>query len=120
MKLDDYFDFATHHFDEVGQVDTIKFKGSRIGLEHVIEPFLKGDSPERIFQGYRHSLTLEQVYAAITYYLHNKDQVDAYLKRGDEIADYYYQDYLKKEPPEVVKRLRALKAAKLAAQATER
>ena len=70
---------------------------------------ISGESPERIFQGYRNSLTLEQVYGAITYYLHNKESVHAYLQRGEEVADFWYQQHLAKGPDEVTKRLRALK-----------
>lgn len=118
MRLDDYFDFEIHHFDEVGDVETIKFKGSRIGLEHVIEPFISGDSPERIFQGYRHSLTLEQVYAAITYYLHNREVVEGYLKRGNEIAEHWYRKHKEKQPSEAMKRVLALKTQREQARVT--
>jgi uncharacterized protein (DUF433 family) len=116
MQLEDYFEFEKLDFEKVGTVERIRVKGSRIAIEHILEPYLQGDSPERIFQGYRHSLSLEQVYATITYFLHNRPTVEAYLKRGNEIADMYYQEYLAKEPPEVIKRLRALKAQKQAAQ----
>ena len=44
------------------------------------------------------TLTLEQVYAAITYYLHNKAEVDDYIRRGEVIAEAYYQEYLQQEP----------------------
>ena len=110
MQLEDYFEFEKHQFAEVGEVPKICFKGSRIALENIIEPYLAGESPERIFHGYRHSLTLEQVYGAITYYLHNKKDVEEYLRRGNEVADFWYQQHLAKEPDEVTKRLRALKA----------
>jgi uncharacterized protein (DUF433 family) len=114
MQLQDYFDFEKHQFDEIGEVDTIRFKGSRIGLEHIIEPFLTGESPERIFHGYRHALTLEQVYAAITYYLHNKEAVERYLRRGDEIADFYFSKFQGKEPSDALKRVLSLKTQKQA------
>src|SRR5687768_17490293 len=110
MQLQDYFEFEEFEFEPVGKVEKIRFKGSRIGIEHIIEPWQSGESPERIFQGYRHSLTLEQVYAAVTYYLHNKSRVDEYLRRGNEVADYFYQEHVKKEPSDVSKRMRALKA----------
>ena len=100
-----------------GQVRrSIRFKRSRIGLEFIIQPYLEGDSPERIYHGYRHSLSLEQVYAAITYYLHNKAKVEEYLKKGKEIEDYYYREFLKKPPSEALQRLRKLKAEKEAAK----
>jgi hypothetical protein len=53
---------------------------------------------------------LEQIYATVTYYLHNRTEIDAYMKRGEEAAEKAYEEYLKKEPPEVIKRLRAIRA----------
>ncbi len=116
MQLDEYFSFEEIDHAPVGKIETIRVKGSRIGIEFIIEPYLKGDSPERIFQAYRHSLTLEQVYATITYYLHNKGRIDEYLRRGNEIGDYFYQEHLKKGPTEIEKRLRELKAQKQSAE----
>jgi hypothetical protein len=54
--------------------------------------------PEAIVRDVYPSLTLEEVYATITYYLHNKAEVDAYLERGEKIADSFYQEYLEKGP----------------------
>jgi uncharacterized protein (DUF433 family) len=116
MQLEDYFDFETFQFEKIGSVETIRFKGSRIGLEFVILPFLEGESPERIYHGYRHSLSLEQVYGAITYYLNNKAKIEEYLRRGKEIEDYHYQEYLKQQPSEAMQRLRKLKLEREAAR----
>ncbi|MBI3821669.1 MAG: DUF433 domain-containing protein [Planctomycetes bacterium] len=116
MQLDDYLDFENHEIEPFGTVETIRIKGSRIGIEFIIQPFLDGESPERIYHGYRHSLSLEQVYAAITYYLHNKTKVEEYLKKGSEIGDYHYQEYLKKPPTEAMERIRKLKAERDAAK----
>lgn len=110
MQLEDYFDFETHTIEPFGAVETIQFRGSRIDIEFVILPFLDGDSPERIYQAYRHSLNLEQVYAAITFYLRNKQRIGAYLKTSKEIKDHHYQDYLKSPPSEALQKLRKLKA----------
>src|SRR5207244_636384 len=81
MQLEDYFEFEK--FDSPhGPAERIRLKGTRVALEHVLEPYLQqGDSAEGLFQHYRHSLSLEQVYATITYYWHNKAEVEAYLKR---------------------------------------
>jgi uncharacterized protein (DUF433 family) len=117
VQLEDYFDFETHDIEPFGTVETIRMKGSRIGIEFIVQPYLEGDSPERIYHGFRHSLSLEQVYAAITFYLHNKGKIEEYLKRGDEIGDYYYEEYLKKPPTEAMQRIRKLKAEREAAKA---
>lgn len=115
MQLEDYFEFEKCE-TQFGQIDRIRFKGRRISLEHVLEPYLQGESAERIFYNHRHALTLEQVHAAITFYLNRKAEIDAYLARGRELEDKLYQEHLKKEPDEVVKRLRSLAAERAASQ----
>ena len=109
MQLEDYFEFEK--FDtKHGPVERVRIKGHRIAIEHILEPFLQGESPERIHQAYRHGLSLEQVYATITYYLHNQAKVDAYLESGRKIEDAFYEDSLKEEPSEAMKRVRAVAA----------
>lgn len=97
MQLEDYFEFEmldTKH----GVAERIRIKGHRISIENLIEPYNAGVAPEVIARDYHPSLTLEQVYATITYYLHNKTVVDAYIERGEKVADAYYQEYLQKGP----------------------
>lgn len=50
-----------------------------MSLDSVVCAFLRGDSPESIRESFP-SLSLEQVYGAITFYLANQQTVDAYLK----------------------------------------
>jgi uncharacterized protein (DUF433 family) len=52
--------------------------GSRVALESVVYQFRDGASPESIRQSFP-SLSLEQVYGAITFYLANRSALDAYL-----------------------------------------
>jgi uncharacterized protein (DUF433 family) len=56
---------------------------SRISLESVIFAFLDGLSPEAIVAECFPTLTLEQVYGAITYYLSHRTEIDAYLRQVD-------------------------------------
>ena len=56
----------------------IRVGGTRVPLDTVITAFLLGSTPEEIVLGYP-SLTLEDVYATIAYYLRNRAVVDAYL-----------------------------------------
>jgi uncharacterized protein (DUF433 family) len=110
MQMEDYFEFEK--FDtKFGPVERIRIKGHRIALEIVINDWKAGYLPEQIVSHYP-TLSLEQVFAALTYYLHNKDRLDAYIRRGEEVAESHYQEHLQMEPPEVVKRLRALKEQK--------
>jgi uncharacterized protein (DUF433 family) len=58
------------------------FVGSRVSLDSVVYEFLKGESPEAILQSFP-SLSLLQVYAAITFYLAHPQEIDAYLRQGE-------------------------------------
>jgi uncharacterized protein (DUF433 family) len=54
---------------------------SRVSLDSVVYDFLSGLSPESIADNYD-TLTLEQVYGAITYYLAHRTEVDPHLQRN--------------------------------------
>jgi len=62
--------------------------GTRVTLDTVIAAFDGGSTPEEIAQDYS-SLALADIYAVITYYLREREAVDAYLKerqtRGGEV-----------------------------------
>ena len=76
MQLEDYLDFLAPN--------DIRVKGTRVGIETILSDYLDlGLFPEQIATRYR-TLTLEQVYAVITYYWRNRAQMDAYLRAVDE------------------------------------
>jgi uncharacterized protein (DUF433 family) len=102
MELESYFEFLSE--------EDIRIKGTRIGIETVLDDYLDGISPEEIAVRYR-SLNLEQVYATITYYLQNREKVDAYLQAWREYSEQARREQ-KRNPSEVIKRLRQLKATK--------
>jgi uncharacterized protein (DUF433 family) len=77
MQLADYLDFISH--------DVIRLKGHRIGLEHIIERYHLGASPEQIALDFP-GLSLEAIYGTIAYYLHHRPEVDAYLARLDALV----------------------------------
>jgi uncharacterized protein (DUF433 family) len=60
--------------------------GSRVSLDSVVYEFLRGESPEGIVQAFP-SLSLEQVYGGITFYLANRSAMDAYLREGEARFD---------------------------------
>ena len=62
----------------------LRVGATRVMLDSVVAAFDQGHSAETIAQQYP-SLSLEEVYGAITYYLANKDEVDQYLRRQDEV-----------------------------------
>ena len=72
MQLEEYF--------EVISPDEIRLKGHRINIEHIVERYEAGMSPRDIVADLP-SLSLEEVFAALAYYLHNRAAVDAYLQR---------------------------------------
>jgi uncharacterized protein (DUF433 family) len=97
MRLEDYFVTIAPN--------DIRIKGTRIGIETVLYDFIhRGDAPEAIAARYP-SLTLEQVYATITYYLHEPDRIGAYLTEwldhGRRIREAQEQN-----PPPVMRKLR--------------
>lgn len=63
--------------------DTYRVAGSRVSLDSVVYAFLGGQSPESIVDSFP-TLSLEQVYGVITFYLSNRDKIDAYLNQGEE------------------------------------
>jgi uncharacterized protein (DUF433 family) len=91
-----YFEFLS--------ADDIRIKGTRVGIETVLDDYLNGSSPEEIAARYR-TLTLEQVYATITYYLHKQDEIDAYLARWRAGSEAAWEEQ-QRNPPEFVRELR--------------
>ena len=99
MQLEDYLVFE--------EPDIIRLNGHRIFLEHVIERWRNGSSPEQIVQELP-TLELEEVYGAITYYLHNKASTDVYLDRARASGELQMRE-ADANPDDVTQRLRALK-----------
>jgi len=101
MQLEDYFDFLA--------ADDIRIKGSRIGIESVLYEYIhREQSPEAIAIRFP-TLTLEQVYATILYYLHNRERIEAYIADWLEYGRRMREEQ-DRNPPPVIVRLRALKA----------
>lgn len=71
MQLEDYFDFLAPN--------DIRVKGTRVGIESILYEYIhRKQTPEQIAPKFR-TVTLEQVYATILYYLHNQESVGKYL-----------------------------------------
>lgn len=109
MQLEDYFDFETFE-TKFGPVERIRIKDHRIAIEYVIEAYLNGASADAIVREHYPTLNLEKVFATLTYYLHNRERVDEYIRRSEEIGEKYYEEWAAQEPSPVLKRLRELKA----------
>lgn len=109
MQLEDYFDFHTE------PVEYIRFRGHRIDIDFVLEMYLTGKAPEEIAKQFA-TLSLVQVYAAITYYLQNKEAMDGYLARREKLAEDNYRRSLAQPPSPAVQRILAIKAARRLAE----
>ncbi|MGO8816947.1 MAG: DUF433 domain-containing protein [Terriglobia bacterium] len=57
-------------------------KGTRVPLDSIVHEFRNGASPESIRQTFP-TLTLEQVYGAITFYLGHQKQVDTSIRDAE-------------------------------------
>jgi uncharacterized protein (DUF433 family) len=102
MQLEDYFDFLAE--------DDIRLKGHRIGIETILFDYRDGLTAEEIVLRYP-SVALEAVYATITYYLHNRARLDAYLRAAEQHeADMRREQ--DRHPSRAVKRLRELAEAR--------
>jgi uncharacterized protein (DUF433 family) len=79
MELESYFEFI--------EDQAIRIAGTRVGIETVLRDYQEGSGPEEIVLHYP-TLSLDQVYATITYYLANRQKVQGYLaqvrKRQEE------------------------------------
>src|SRR5688500_6157364 len=81
-----------------------------ISLDSVVLAYQEGCAPETI-QRHFPALTLEEVYGAIAFYLANKDDVEAYLRRQEAAWDELKRQ-IDENPSPVGKRLRAIAAAR--------
>ena len=101
MQLEDYFDFLAPN--------DIRVKGTRVGIETILYDFIhRSQTPEAIAQTYP-SLTLEQVYATVTYYLHNKEEITQYLTDWIEHGRRMREEQARSPTPAML-RLRKIKA----------
>jgi uncharacterized protein (DUF433 family) len=105
MQLNDYFDFLAP--------DDIRIRGSRIGIETVLyDHIYRKRTPEEIVQAYP-TLTLEQVYVTILYYLQHRDAVTDYLTDWLEFGRRMREEQASNPPP-VVLRLRESRSSRSA------
>lgn len=101
MQLEDYFNFL--------RPDDIRLQGSRIGIETILYEYLfRARTPEEIANIYT-SLTLEQVYATILYYLHNKEAVGKYITEWLEWGEKMREEQ-RRNPSPATEKLRKFKA----------
>ena len=82
-------------------------RGKRVSLDSVVYRFIEGLSPESIASECFPTLSLEDVYGAITYYLAHRAEIDAYLQEADRDYDAF-RERVRAEYPEAHRRFDAL------------
>ncbi len=107
QQITDYFNFLTP--------TDIRLKETRVGIETILYDYLdRSCTPEEIAQTYT-SLTLEQVYATILYYLQNQEDVGLYMRNWIEHG-HRMREQQRLNPPPVSEKLQQLRAERKAKQ----
>ncbi len=111
MQLEEYFDFLAP--------DDIRLRGTRIGIESVLYEYIfRGKTAESIAEQFP-TVSLEQVYAAILYYLRNREMVERYVAEWIAFSrDACIEQ--NREPSPAVLRLRQRKAEHEASRIAKR
>jgi len=87
---------------EVSELGMIRVTGTRIPLDTIIIAFRNGDTAEEIADSYD-VLDLADVYAVISFYLSNQDEVDDYMRRREVQATELRREIEMRFPPEGIR-----------------
>ncbi len=87
--------------DEHGR---LRVGNTRVLLDLVIYSFRLGHTPETITAQYP-SLSLDDVYLAIGYYLRHRDEVDTYLRQQEAETEAFRQEYEREHPPKLTREI---------------
>ncbi len=71
MQLEDYFDFRSPQ--------DVRLTGTQIGIEVILYSYIHGKQTAEEIGRNHPSISLEQIYATILYYFHNRLEVERYL-----------------------------------------
>lgn len=82
--------------------DSFYLIGSRVPLAHLVREFQNGESPEAIRSHYP-TLSLEQVYGAITFYLGNKEEAERDIAEREREEEEFTRTH--PFPPELKEKL---------------
>lgn len=101
----EYFNFLSS--------EDIRLKDSRIDIETILYEYIDcGRYPEEIAQIYK-TISLEQVYATILYYLQNKEAVSAYMRNWIEHGHRMRQEQ-RLNPPPISEKMRQIRTERQA------
>lgn len=79
---------------------TIRVSGTRVTLDTILNYYLQGHTPERLHEGFD-TVRLADIYAVITYYLSNRDELDKYLNERKVKAAELRHEIEQAFPPKV-------------------
>jgi uncharacterized protein (DUF433 family) len=75
-----------------------RIAGTGVTVRRIVGWYKLGRSPEEIAESYGH-LTLAQVFAALTYYQANREEIEADIATEEAEADRIEQEFLSKRAP---------------------
>src|SRR5437867_9634994 len=93
------------------RVESYYLVGSRVPLAVIVREFQRGESPEAIRLHYP-TLSLEQVYGAITFYLGNKEEVERDIAAREREEDAYTAAH--PTPPQIKEKFERMRQQMLA------
>ena len=96
------------------QEGAYRIAGTRVSLDSVVYGFLNGSAPESIQRSFP-SLTLEQVYGAIAFYLSRRAEIDQYLLEGEKEFEKLHEAS-RKANPELYEKLERARKEMLTSQ----
>ena len=77
---------------QVDNEGTIRVSGTRVRLDTVIFAFNQGYTAEEIFSQFP-ALELADIYVVISYYLNNREAVDAYIQEQENKAEHIQKQF---------------------------
>jgi len=98
---------------EVHSSDDIRVKGTRVGIEHILDAYLAGSLPEEIAVEFP-TVTLEQVHGIIAWYLRSRPEADSYVKRWHSRARKVRSEQCEANQSDLIQRLRRLAEERVA------
>lgn len=78
--------------------------GSRVSLDSIVHSYKQGMTPEQIVADFP-SLSLEQVFGAIAFYLHNQESIEEYLRLQEQEWEKLRQESGERSP-DLLRRIR--------------
>lgn len=101
MQLEEYFEFVSP--------EQIQIKGHRILIDDVLHEYIHNAMTPDELAGRFPTLTLEEIYATLLYYVRNKTEIDRYLAANLEHTHQLWLEQQANPTPSML-RLRKIRA----------